>query len=158
MSWNNSDELSPWQTLLAVLFLCAVFAAITSFERCGAAVGWLHVRSRPWLLAGLVTLAGCAGAQQDMRRLCVTADAAGRMLTISGAALREVHDLDVDAAWARECSSGSVEERVVCRHRVVDDLADKYRERYRTAEQSVAAQHALADALEASGICKDGAK
>lgn len=157
MSWRGSDELSPWQTLLAVLFLTAVFAAITSLERCGAAMGWLHIRSRAWVLAGLMTLASCTPTQ-DLHRLCVTADAAGRMLTISGAALRAVHDADVETAWARECSSGSVEERVVCRHRVVDDLGEKYRERYRTAEQSVTAQHALADALEASGVCKETAK
>jgi len=156
MSWRGQDELSPWQTLLAVLFLTAVFAAITSLERCGAAMGWLHLRSRAWLVAGLVTLSGCA-TTPDLHRLCVTADAAGRMLTISGEALRAVHDADVETAWAKECSTGSVEERVICRHRVVDDMGDKYRERYRTAEQSVTAQHALADALEASGICKAGA-
>jgi hypothetical protein len=158
MSWRGSDELSPWQTLLAVLFLCAVFAAITSLERCGAAMGWLHIRSRAWLVAGLVTLAGCATAQQDMRKLCVAADAAGRMLTISGTALRTVHDLDVDAAWQTQCSSGPVEERIICRHRVVDDYAAKYRDRYATAAQAVEAQHALADALEASGVCKEASK
>lgn len=110
------------------------------------------------LAAILGPLLGCATAQQDMRRLCVAADAAGRMLTISGTALRTVHDLDVDAAWQSQCSSGTVEEKVICRHRVVDDYAAKYRDRYATAAQAVEAQHALADALEETGICKEPAK
>ena len=132
MSWRGSDELTFGESLIGVFGILVV-------------------------LAIMVLLSSCTPTQ-DLHRLCVTADAAGRMLTISGAALRAVHDADVETEWQKQCSSGSVEERVVCRHRVVDDLGEKYRERYRTAEQSVTAQHALADALEASGVCKDGAK
>lgn len=132
MSWRGSDELTFGESLLGVLGILAA-------------------------LALLIFLSSCT-TTPDLHRLCVTADAAGRMLTISGEALRAVHDADVETEWAKQCSAGSVEERVVCRHRVVDDLAERYRERYRTAEQSVTAQHALADALEASGVCKEPSK
>ena len=132
MSWRGSDELTFGESILGVLGILIV-------------------------LAIMVLLSSCTPTQ-DLHRLCVTADAAGRMLTISGAALREVHDLDADAARAKASPHGSVEQMVICRHRVVDDYAAKYRDRYATAAQAVEAQHALADALDASGICKDGAK
>jgi len=132
MSWRGSDELTFGESILGVFGILVV-------------------------LAIMVLLSSCTPSH-DLHRLCVTADAAGRMLTISGAALREVHDLDVDAAWAKECSHGSVEQMIVCRHRVVDELAAKYRDRYATAAQAVEAQHALADALEEAGVCKEPAK
>lgn len=111
------------------------------------------------IVAALTLLASGCAEVPNAKKLCVAADVAGRTLTASGVALRAVHNIDVEAHWQSECG-GIVDhnEKIICRHRVVDDLADQYRARYRAAEEAVAAQHVLAEAIIESGLCRDEAK
>lgn len=107
------------------------------------------------ILLAVMAYGSCGCSSPDMKHLCVSADAAGRMLTLSGKALIALHDEAVDVAWNTQCASGSDPERIACRHHVVDDIALTWKPRYDLAEESVKAQHELADSLEKAGVCKD---
>lgn len=151
MSWNHSDELSPWQTLLAVLFLTAVFAAITSLERCGAAVGWLHIRSRPWLLAGLVTLAGCASIEKRIAPVCAQVDRVGPAITLVAKA-----DEDLIEAEARAecllCRAGT--DAAACCTVAIDRAIAKH-SKLRAALADVATvSDAVVETSHRAGVCK----
>lgn len=151
MSWRGSDELSPWQTLLAVLFLCAVFAAITSLERCGAAMGWLHLRSRPWLLAGLVTLSGCASIQAKAAQTCAQVDRVGPALTLVAKADEELIEAE-SRGECLLCRAGT--DAAVCCTAAIDRAIAKH-SKLRAALSDVAAvSDAVVETSHRAGVCK----
>lgn len=106
------------------------------------------------IILAFMAYGSCGCAQPDMKHLCVAADAAGHMLTLSGKALMALHDEAVESAWNSQCASGSDPDRIACRHHVVDEFALVWKPRYDLAEESVKAQHELADSLDKAGVCK----
>jgi hypothetical protein len=97
-------------------------------------------------------LSGCTPA--GIRALCSDADTAGKSLVLARESLTLMLNTDAEAQWTVRCSQQDPEERRVCRHQVVNELAVQYKARYNAEAQVIQAQRLLANGLDNSGVCK----
>ena len=97
-------------------------------------------------------LSGCTPA--GVKVLCTSTDQAGKALKLAKENLTELLYTDAEAQWTVRCVQQDPEERRVCRHKVVAELALQYKARYNAEAQIIQAQRLMADGLTESGVCK----
>ena len=97
-------------------------------------------------------LSGCTPT--GIRALCSDVDTAGKALVLAKDSLTLMLNTDAEAQWTVRCSQPDPEERRMCRHQVVNELAVQYKARYNAEAQIIQAQRLLANGLDKSGVCK----
>jgi hypothetical protein len=99
-------------------------------------------------------LCACTSSS-SIKALCTAADAAGKSLTITGAALKDAIVLQTKMRWEQECKQSDDAARKTCREGVVTSTIAEWKDKYGAVEQAAKAEVDLAQALEQAAVCKE---